>query len=277
MQKKTFHISRKLNYDIETPEKKARVDQISDFIRNTLLNVGYIEVSNYEDTIDYIFSIGGDGTMLHSMHYNIWKHSLIVGINAGNVGFLTPFSIEDILHSDLVSLIEDNPRIENRSILEHWIYDKRGVAVNEYAITSDQPNGMINFSVEVEHRGKIHRAGDYRANALLVSGPCGSTAYNMNAGGAIVDPSVKCMQMIMVAPTTLGSRPLIFGLNTTLHITVKNLAKIFSDGIEYHSMNPGDKMSIALMQQESKIIVPKNWNFYSALAKKLHWNNGKDV
>lgn len=277
MQKHTFHICRKLNYETETPEKKARVDQLTSFITDKLLKAGYQEVSNDSPSIDYIFSIGGDGTMLNSMHYNIWKKSLIIGINAGNVGFLTPYSIEDVLSSDVVSLIENNPRIEKRSILEHWLADKRGIAVNEYAITADQPNGMINFSIEVEHRGKIHRAGNYRANALLMSGPCGSTAYNMNAGGAIVDPSVKCMQMIMVAPTTLGSRPLIFGLNTTVHVTLHNNAKIYSDGIDYHDMASGDKLSIALMTQESEIIVPKNWNFYSALAQKLHWNNGKDV
>lgn len=273
----TFHICRKLNYDTESVEKRAKVDQLTLFIRSKLTEAGYTEVDDNASTIDYIFSIGGDGTMLNSMHHNIWKKSLVVGVNAGNVGFLTPYSIEDILSSDVVSILENQPRIENRSILEHAIGDKRGVAVNEYAITATSPNGMVDFSVEVEHRGQIHRAGDYRANAVLISGPCGSTAYNMNAGGAIVDPSVKCMQMVMVAPTTLGSRPLIFGLNTTIHITTKNPANIYSDGIEYHKMQAGDKISILLMRQESEIIVPKDWNFYNALAKKLHWNNGKDV
>lgn len=273
---KTFHICRKINYSTETVEKQAKVDQLTNYIRKHLLEADFVEVNSEARIIDYIFSIGGDGTMLNSMHNNIWKKSLVVGVNAGNVGFLTPYSIDDILNSNVVSLLE-NPRIENRSILEHWVQDKRGVAVNEYAITSHSPNGMVDFSVEVEHRGQIHRAGDYRANAVLLSGPCGSTAYNMNAGGAIVDPSVKCMQMVMVAPTTLGTRPLIFGLNTTVHIITKNPAKIYSDGIEYVNMDAGEKISIALMRQESEIIVPKDWNFYNALAQKLHWNNGKNV
>ncbi len=275
---KTFNICRKLNYFTESLEKQKKVDMLTQHIQEKMKKVGYLEVDETSNEIDYVFSVGGDGTMLHSMHHNIWKNSLIMGINAGNVGFLTPYSIEDVINNDLISMIENNPRVEQRSILEHSVSGKRGVAVNEYAITAPTPNGMIEFSIDVEHRGQISRAGRYRANALLVSGPCGSTAYNMNVGGAIVDPSVKCMQMVMVAPMTLGSRPLIIGLNSTIHVKVHSMGKIYSDGIEYHDILPEkDTLSITLMRQESKIIVPKDWNFYSVLAKKLHWNNGKDV
>lgn len=273
---KSFRICQKLNYAIESDEKKANVDKLTHFIREKMLQAGHIEVLEDAQSIDYIFSIGGDGTMLHSMHHNIGKGSLVVGVNAGNVGFLTPYSIQDMLSSDVISLLE-NPRIEKRSILEHNFNGEKGVAVNDYAITAPAPNGMIEFSIEVEHRGQISRAGHYRANALVISGPCGSTAYNMNAGGAIVDPTVKCMQMVMVAPTTLGSRPLIVGVNSAIHVTVHSPSKIYSDGIEYHDMSSNEKLSVTLMQQESSILVPRDWNFYSALAKKLHWNNGKDV
>lgn len=281
---KNFRICRKLNYAIESDEKKANVDHLTAFIREKMVNAGYTEVlETFEkdeaiDKIDYIFSIGGDGTMLHSMHHHIGKKSIVVGVNAGNVGFLTPYSIQDILSSDVVSMIENQPRIEQRSILEHSFGLKKGVAVNDYAITAFTPNGMIEFSIEVEHRGQVSRAGRYRANALVVSGPCGSTAYNMNAGGAIVDPSVKCMQMVMIAPMTLGARPLIVGTNSIIHVTVHNTAKIFSDGMHYHDMSEdSNKISITLMEKESNILVPNDWNFYSTLAKKLHWNNGNDV
>lgn len=278
---KTFRVCQKLNYATETPEKRANVDKLTAYIKEKMVAAGFVEAAEKSRTIDYVFSIGGDGTMLHSMHHNIWKNSIVIGVNAGNVGFLTPYSIDDILSSDVVSLIkeENHPRIEKRSILCHHFGEEKGFAVNGYAITAPAPNEMMEFSLEIEHRGQISRAGRYRANSIVISGPCGSTAYNMNVGGAIVDPVVKCMQVVMVAPTTLGSRALIISKNSIIRVRVHKPGKIFADGIHCHDITPEDenKFAITLMQRESNILVPQDWNFFDVLAKKLHWNNGQGV
>lgn len=276
---KNFIICQKLNYATETEEKQHNVDILTQYIKEKMLNGGFIEAKEKDKQIDYVFSIGGDGTMLHSMRNHVQKNSLVIGVNAGNVGFLTPYSIEDILSSDVISLIDEanNPRVEKRSMLCNEVNNEKGYAVNDYAITADGPNNMLDFSIEIEHRGQISKAGYYRANALVVSGPCGSTAYNMNAGGAIVDPVVKCMQMVMVAPTTLGARSLIISKKSIIHVTMHSKANVYSDGILSQELGKDDKFSISLMPKESNILVPQDWNFFSVLAKKLHWNNGRDV
>lgn len=276
---KTFKICQKLNYANETKEKQDNVDKVTAYIKEKMLAAGFVEAGSKAKTIDFVFSIGGDGTMLHSMRSHLYKSSVVIGVNAGNVGFLTPYSLEDILSSDVVSLVKDTPRVEKRSILTHDVGDKKSYAVNDYAITGAGPNDMVDFSVEVEHRNLVSRAGHYRANALVVSGPCGSTAYSMNAGGAVVDPVVKCMQMLMIAPTTIGTRPLIISKNSKIHVRLKSAAKVFSDGILLSEVpaNSGETITISLMQRESNILVPQDWNFFSVLAKKLHWNNGRDV
>lgn len=276
---KTFKICQKLNYATETKQKQSNVDNVTAFITERLLTAGFIQADDKAKEIDYVFSIGGDGTMLHSMRSHLYKGSLVVGVNAGNVGFLTPYNIEDILSSDIISLIEDNPRVEKRSILSHHTDTNKGYAVNEYVFKAMKPNEMLEFSIEIEHRNLISRAGHYKADSLIISGPCGSTAYNMNSGGAIVDPVVKCMQVVMIAPTTLGSRPLIISKNSKIHVTIHSPAKAFADGILLEDMNPdtNNKSTISLLQRESNILVPQDWNFFSVLAKKLHWNNGKDV
>jgi len=275
---KNFIICQKLNYATETHEKQMNVDKVTSHIRQKMLEAGYQEANTKCKQIDFVFSIGGDGTMLHSMRSHLYKSSLVVGVNAGNVGFLTPYNLEDIFSSDVVSLLEDNPRIEKRSILSHSHEKNKGYAVNEYVFKATEPNAMIEFSIEIEHRDLISRAGHYKADALIISGPCGSTAYNMNSGGAIVDPVVKCMQLVMIAPTTLGSRPLIISKNSKIHITIHNSAKAFSDGILLEDINGSNhKFTISLLQRESNILVPQDWNFFSVLAKKLHWNNGRDV
>lgn len=281
---KTFKICRKVNYASESPEKQHQVDAVVESILSKMSALGFKQADDNARTIDYVFAVGGDGTMLHTMHQHINKNSLVIGINAGNIGFLTPYNIEDIENGQLFNFLEreDAPRIEQRSILKHTLTGGKkplhGVAVNEYAITAEGPNDMIEFSIEVEAKGHISNAGHYKANAVVISGPCGSTAYNMNAGGAIVDPAMKCMQIVMIAPTTLSIRPLIIGKNSTIRIRFKNKAKIFPDGMLSHSiLGEGYTLDISLMKKESNILVPDKWNFYSVLSQKLHWNNGRAV
>lgn len=275
---KNYKICQKLNYASESEEKKSNVDLVTRIIHEKMKESGISLATSKDKKIDYVFSIGGDGTMLHSMHHNVNKNALIIGINAGNVGFLTPYNISDVENESIFSFLNKEYRIEKRSILQHKIGKKRGIAVNDYVIKPPDISGMVEYSIEIEHRGHVSRAGHYKADGILISGPCGSTAYNMNAGGAIVDPSVKCMQILMMAPTTLGARPLIIGKNSTIHIHFKNNVKILSDGILYHEVKSEEEtLSISLLPKESNILVPDDWNFYSVLSKKLHWNNGRDV
>lgn len=279
----TYTITRKLNYHSETVEKKLAVDEIIESIKAKMDDLGFKYVDEnpkkkVKEGIKYVFSVGGDGTMMHSMHSYVKNNSIIVGINGGNIGFLTPFNRAD-LDDKIISLI-NNPeaRIEKRSLLKHKIERQIGFAVNEYAITAKGSNDMLEFSVEIMHRGSLSRAGVYKANAILVSGPCGSTAYNMNAGGAIVDPSVKCMQILMIAPTNLSARPIIIGKNSSSFIKVHREAKVYADGIFVRDMDEkSEKIEITLEKMESNILLPNDWNFYSVLSKKLMWNNGKDV
>lgn len=276
---KNFKICQKINYATETKEKQNSVDNVTNHIREKMLAAGFVEANSKSKEINFVFSIGGDGTMMHTMRSHLYKCSHIVGVNAGNVGFLTPYSLEDILSSDVISLINDEARIEKRAILANSMGKNKGYAVNEYAIKPVNPNDMIDFSIEIEHRDLVSRAGRYKADAVLISGPCGSTAYNMNAGGAIVDPVVKCMQMVMVAPTTLGTRPFIISKNSKIHITLHSNAQIYADGIMIEDIKAGDNkvFNVSLLQRESNILVPQDWNFFNVLAKKLHWNNGKEV
>jgi len=276
---KNYIINLKFNYDSETKEKQATINCIRDKITRLMKEHNISLASKDDDHVDYVFAIGGDGTMLHSMHQYINKDSLIIGINAGNVGFLTPYEISDLNNDSLFKFLEpgSNPRIEKRCILEYEFEGQRFGAVNEYAFTANHPNNVISFTVESEIDGIISKTGLYKANTLLLSTPSGSTAYNMNAGGAIVDPSMRSIQMLMIAPTVLGNRPLIFNEKATLHVTFTTDIEVFSDALLTSTIPAGKTLSIGLMKKDSRILVPDDWNFYSILSKKLHWNNGRDV
>lgn len=277
---KFFYINKKINLASESEAKKQQISEICEHITREMICLGYQQATNENETIDFVFSVGGDGTMMHSMNKFIDKKSLIVGINAGNVGFLTPYSIENVFDGKLMSDVSDyknRARIEKRSILNYEFAGKRIAAVNEYAFNAERSNETISFTLEIENNGHCSKAGHYKANTLLLSGPVGSTAYNMNAGGAIVDPSMKAMQILMVAPTTLGIRPVIVGSTSIIRLQFNENVKVFTDGFETDLIKPGEPVLVSLIDKEISLLVPEDWNFYSVLSKKLHWNNGLDV
>lgn len=262
-------IYQKLNYESEGAEKRTLVDSITQRIEKANLSG------------DFAFSIGGDGTMMHSMGVELnGKNRLLVGINAGNVGFLTPYCKDDV-DELLYSIIQGQYRIENRSVLQCKNFDSM-LAVNDFVITGATPNDMVEFTVSVSHGDVISHAGRYKATGIVLSGPCGSTAYNMNVGGAIVDPVMKCMQLAMIAPLTLGARPLIFSKDSTIKIQMHSAHHCYRDGQRVpHTLIQSQEgqaaLEFTLFRVESRIMVPLDWNFYSMLATKLHWNNGNAV
>lgn len=262
-------IYQKLNYATEGAEKRALVDAITQKIKHANLSE------------DFAFSIGGDGTMMHAMGIELnGKNRKIVGINAGNVGFLTPCGKDDV-DDMLVAINSGAYRIEKRSVLECKNFNSQ-FAVNDFVITGLTPNDVIEFSLSVTHDGIVSKAGTYKASGIVLSGPCGSTAYNMNAGGSIIDPVMKCMQLVMIAPMTLGARPLIFSKNSVINIEVHGLYRCYRDGQEIpaelvQSEYGKSALEFTLFRHESRLVVPLNWNFYSMLATKLHWNNGNAV
>lgn len=274
---KTFYIAKKINLDSETDFKKKQVNDVCEYIDFKMSKMGFKAASIDDAKVDYVFAVGGDGTMMHAMNQFIEKESLIIGVNAGNVGFLTPYNISNVFDGSLLSFLDKEHRIEKRSIL-NYKYDKHKIAaVNEYAFTAKHPNNVISYFIEIEKNGHCSKAGHYKANTLLVSGPVGSTAYNMNAGGAIIDPSMKAMQIVMIAPTTLGTRPLIISPDAKIHIIFNDNIQIFSDGILTDNVKPGERITLTLTDKETSLLVPDEWNFFSVLSKKLHWNNGMDV
>jgi len=274
----TFYISKKINFNSEGKDKQNVINSVCEKIKNHMQANNYQMADINDDKIDFVFSVGGDGTMIHTMNEFLEKDSLIIGINAGNVGFLTPYTIEEVFNEEVFSFINDKSyRIEERSILQYEYNGKTVNSVNEYAFTSNHPNYTIDFNISIETKGHISKAGHYKSNTLLISGPCGSTAYNMNAGGSIIDPSVSVMQILLVAPTTLGIRPMIINSNSKIILRPVSKIEVFTDGFSTDIIEPYEKIIISTKQKQSKLLVPENWNFYSVLSKKLLWNNGRDV
>jgi NAD+ kinase len=180
------------------------------------------------DNRTVVVAIGGDGTVIHAAKIFSGFDCLIAGINLGHLGFLPDFeqSVEDL--ESLMGFIEEYPvgyeddydpdtlkdiadkyqvDIEHRHMLTYRPNGKFGSsALNEFYIT-DKSNQVLKGEVHVDGALAFPFVGD----GLIVGTPTGSTAYSLSAGGAIIDPKLRLIQITPVASHMLTSRPVIVG------------------------------------------------------------------
>lgn len=169
------------------------------------------ELTYDEEHPEIVISVGGDGTMIYSIHR--YEHVLndvsFVGIHTGTLGFFT-----DYLKDEYKQLVEDihtkQPEIFDRHLLRISYNGKIFHALNEMRIENSYRSQVIDMYVNDEHMET------FRGNGLCVSTPSGSTALNKSLGGAVINPSLRLMQVTEIAGIhhnayrSLGS-PLILG------------------------------------------------------------------
>lgn len=179
----------------------------------------------YDDKFpDIVISVGGDGTILKSLHtyQDICDDIVIFGINTGHLGFITNFTVEEV--DKVANLINTNSyATEKVGLLDYEINTsietKKGIALNEVTVINP-PRTLI---VDVLIDGKELEL--FRGTGLCISSPFGSTAYNKSLHGCVVDPALEAFQLTEIASInsrayrTLGS-PLL--LSAGKEITIKN-------------------------------------------------------
>lgn len=249
-------------------------------------------VRQFISTIDYVVSIGGDGTVISTDHaYN----KPIIAINMGKLGFLTEVA-PDNFEKYFEALLQGDYTIQER-IKIHCKHMRPAPASNQQAprqrnIThaSNLPQADLVASYHclndvVIARGQIPSIinldlfvnGDmvckYHADGVIVSTPTGSTAYNMAAGGPIVHPDQSSFIITPISPHSLSDRPVV--VPSSHKIIVRGTegygdAYITADGQLCHRFLPNDYLEITISPQTAKL-VKWDYNFYSLISEKLHW------
>lgn len=220
---------------------------------------------------------GGDGTMV-SVCRDIAGKIPILGVNLGNLGFITDIPVSTPTDYILEILEKGLYDTELRTLL--WCelnhihpdsleqHTHTGKALNDVVI-SRNTGKSLEFSVEINKKFAYKCRGD----GVIISTPTGSTAYAMSAGGSIIDPSSEVFELIPMFPQTLSCRPLIVSDEAAIKITLDHgSADIFYDGILLHGdMRPNDSVCIKKFTKKTKLIHPKNYDFYNTLREKLGW------
>lgn len=219
-----------------------------------------------------IVAVGGDGTMLTAMRMSSLYNIPAIGVNAGNVGFLTVISsdITYVAFMQLMTFLRVGI-VQTRSTLLCDITDisQPIIAANDIVVSSC----TTQLSYRLELNGNL--SSIQRAMGVIVSTPSGSTAYSVSAGGAIVWPTLEVFQITPVTPQNLSSRPLILPANQHLKLFVwGDEIAITYDGIPVHReyIRATEESPLCCTIEYGKvatIIQSKHWNYFSTLEAKL--------
>lgn len=216
--------------------------------------------------VDFIVSIGGDGTILRTIH-KMADPVPILGINMGTLGFLV-----DVVPADAAETI--------KRLLSGFVVDERsrlkllinGVcmpqATNEIAFITASPAKMIEFEILVD--GSLME--DFRADGVIIATATGSTAYAMSAGGPIVDPRVDAIVLVPMAPFKLSSRPWVMPGNSVIEVRLKlpeKEALVVVDGQSSTNISTKDSIVISKAKAPARFVKVAKDGFYAKVKSKL--------
>lgn len=257
--------------------------QVTDILNNkgVELFADYKRISFYENkdymhfddfstiakTCDIVIAIGGDGTILKCAKYLIGSDTKLLGINTGTLGFMASVELSQLNLLD--KLITGDytviPRMLLRISLEDGsIYE----ALNDVSIIR-QYSKIFDFSVNLD---SIH-IGSYRADGVIFSTPTGSTAYSLSAGGPIIEPNAQCIEMVLVSPHFLGTRPMVFSPNRKLtfsHFCSDDDIFFSVDGNQPIHLKKDTKVFVEKSPYTVNIIDMLGNTFYVSLNEKLN-------
>ncbi len=224
---------------------------------------------------DFLVSLGGDGTLLSLVRRSYGYHKPVVGINAGNLGFLAGVTIDEV-DMFLERLFSGEYRIDNRMMIAGYIKKRSGAkidffALNDVVITSPTPSKMVRVNASIDGE----RFNSYRGDGLIISTPTGSTAYNLAAGGPVVYPLTKAFIITPVMAHSLtNQRPLVLPADFYIELDAEEYDAIASiDGQERYELEEGDVLHLGGAIEGAKLLHSKQRNYFSVLREKLFWGD----
>lgn len=225
------------------------------------------------ERVDLVVVLGGDGTTLAVFREIGPRPIPVLGINLGQLGFLTdvhPDEIEDTL----AVVLGGQFRIWERARLEVAGLGDRGGApelvLNDAVFTKGTALArMIELRASVDGR----RVADYRSDGLIVATPTGSTAYNLSAGGPLLDPALPAIILNPICPHSLSQRPLVLADERSVEVELCSAedAMLTLDGQVGVAIRPGDRVRFARSAHPARFVIGPGHNPFETLRTKLGW------
>ena len=230
-----------------------------------------LAISELEDVIDgasLVVSLGGDGTIMHTVRRMMGHEIPIIGVNLGTVGFLA-----ELDRSDLPMLIpaargEYTP--SPRMMLEISVERGGETVYSNYALNDVSMHGIVQM-IRMTARGDGRKILEFSGDGIVISSPTGSTAYSLSAGGPIVEPTAENLILTPICAHALIARSFVLAPDRVVTVTVSDLrcrAFISSDGDSFEVLD-GDTLIVRKAKYKTMIAHVGEKAFYDIVYEKL--------
>jgi NAD+ kinase len=231
--------------------------------------------NSYEDLksdTDFLFSIGGDGTLLDTVFLVKDSNIPIVGINAGRLGFLSSIS-RDTLEIAISSLSKGHYSLDARTLLRlesnHPIFEGANIALNEFTIHKKETSSMI--TIHTYLNGEY--LNSYWADGIMIATPTGSTGYSLSCGGPIIVPQSETFVITPIAPHNLNVRPIVVSDKNVISLEVEGRSQHFMATLDSRSVTIDSGFQLAVRKENYTVNLVRlnNEDFLITLRNKLNW------
>ena len=226
--------------------------------------------------VDYIFSLGGDGTLLDTVTLVRDSNIPIVGINLGRLGFLSSIGQEEIDQA-IEALIDKNYIVDSRSLIHldsnKPLFAQTPYGLNDFTIHKKDTSSMI--QVHAYLNGEF--LNSYWADGLIVATPTGSTGYSLSCGGPIISPTSNSFVITPVAPHNLNVRPIIVSDDSVVSFEIEGRSKNIMCSLDSRFVPIDYSFQLAVRKEDFtiKMVRLAGRNFLSTLRDKLAWGADK--
>ena len=255
-------------------------EEFSLFLANNIrFNKTFATFNSYEtlkNKADFLFSIGGDGTLLKAVTYVRESDISILGINTGRLGFISSVSAGQ-LDDSITDILKGNYKINERTLLElstnKKLFKDNNFALNEVAVSKKDTSSMIRIDAYVDDEF----LNTYWADGLVISTPTGSTGYSLSCGGPIIMPGTNNIIITPNAPHNLNVRPIVIDDNSVIKLKVEDRDQLAMVSLDSRSraFDSDTELTIQKAKFKTKLIQPQNNSFISTIRNKLMWGLDK--
>lgn len=222
--------------------------------------------------IDFIFSLGGDGTLLDTVTYVGASEIPVVGINTGRLGFLATMQ-KDRIKEVMDALYNGYFSYDFRALLhldaDQDLFEGKNIALNDFTILKKDTSSMIVVHTYID--GEF--LNSYWADGLIVATPTGSTGYSLSCGGPLVLPQSNNFIVTPVSPHNLYVRPMVVSDNSVISFEIEGRSNHFLVSLDSRSrtVDAGVQMAVRKEQFRAKLVKLGDYNFFDTLRQKLNW------
>jgi NAD+ kinase len=222
--------------------------------------------------VQYVISIGGDGTLLDAVTYVGALQLPILGINTGRLGFLAPTPPSSVTQA-IDAIYKGHFTIEERSLLrvetDPDVFGNLNFGLNEFSILKRDTSSMIAVHTYID--GEY--LNSYWADGLIVSTPTGSTGYSLSCGGPVMLPQTNNFIIAPVCPHNLNVRPLVVSDQSVISFEIEGRGTSYLLALDSRSVPIEATVQMAVRREtfNARLVKLNHVNFLSTLRNKLSW------